>query len=135
MAQQVNKASEQTASQAVAAVDARKDPKTGLRPQGLKGAGKASGVMGSVMFDQVRAGMTMPDGLLGGVNIYFDLIDDRGGKHQHVSLEDIDNARHEGWDKVYDQLPSVHITHYGPRIRGESSWKHKQGAFVIGSFK
>ena len=133
---QVNKASEQTASQAVAAVDARKDPKTGLRPQGLKGAGKASGAMGSVMFDQVREGMTMPDGLLAGVNLYFDIIEGRGGKHQHVSLEDIDNARDVAtWDRSYDQLPSVHITHYVKRITGKESWKHKQASFPIGSFK
>ena len=135
MSNSVKRASDQTATQAMAAVDSRKDPKTGLRPQGLKGSGKAAGKMGSVMFDQVRAGMTMAAGLLGAVDLYYDLIEERGGKHQHISLQDIDNARDEKWDKVYDQLPSVQITHYAPRILGKESWKHKQDAFPIGSFK
>jgi hypothetical protein len=132
---QANKASDQTAAQAMAAVDSRKDPKTGLRPQGLKGSGKAAGKMGSVMFDKVRDGMVMPAALLTAVNIYFDLMEERGGKHQHISLQDIDNARDEEWDKVYDQLPSTQITHYAPRIRGDETWRHKQPKFVIGSFK
>ena len=135
MSNSVKRASDQTAAQAMAAVDSRKDPKTGLRPQGLKGSGKAAGKMGSVMFDQVRDGMTMPAALVTAVNIYFDLMEERGGKHQHISLQDIDNARDEEWDKVYDQLPSEHITHYAPRIRGEETWRHKQPKFVIGSFK
>jgi len=132
---QANKASDQTAAQAMAAVDSRKDPKTGLRPQGTKGAGKLAGKRGLVKFDQVRDNMTMPAGLYGAVELYFDIIEERGGKHQFVSLQDIDNATDATWEANYEQLPSVHITHYVKRILGEESWKHKQDAFPIGSFK
>ena len=122
---------QQTAKQAVQAIDQRKAEAT--RPT-VQGRGKGTGAMGSITFDKVPNGFKVANQVALVIDAYFDLIAENGGNHQMVSISDI-NDKADLLGLGYDQDATQIIGHYKPSIEGSTSWLYKQGKIRIGSFK
>jgi len=86
---------------------------------------------GSIMFDTVPATIKLPRQMTLVINAYFDIVEERGGKHQPVKLEDINN--HADF-KQYRQDACDILKHYKLKIEGAKPWKYNQGLIQLGQF-
>ena len=121
---------QQTAKQAVQAIDERKANK--VQRSEVVATGKT--VSGSIMLDSVKAGMRLPNQMALVVNAYYDLVDEAGGNHQMIKIDDITNHLETKFN-VYAQDAATIIKHYKLQIEGSKEWKHQQGKIKIGSFQ
>ena len=122
---------QQTAKQAVQAIDERKAKAT--RPT-MRARGTGSGAMGSITFDNVPDGFKVANQVALVIDAYFDLIADNGGDHQMITVEAINNKA----DLIglgYTQDAAIIIGHYKPMIEGVQPWAYRQGKIRIGKFK
>lgn len=100
-----------------------------VRPTNMIATGKSTS--GSIMFDTVPATIKLPRQMTLVINAYFDIVEERGGKHQPVKLEDINN--HADF-KQYRQDASDILKHYKLKIEGAKPWKYDQGLIQLGQF-
>ena len=89
---------------------------------------------GSIMFDTMPKAIKLPKQMVIVINAYYDLVDERGGSHQFVTIEELNQAC-EPQFKAYSQDAATIIAHYKQRIEGTKAWKYDQGLIQIGQFK
>ena len=127
MVQSAQKQVTQSARQAAEAVDARKIERATVVAQG-------KAINGSIMFDTIPKTINLPNQMALVINAYYDLCDERGGNHQFVTIEELNQAC-ESRFKGYSQDAATIIAHYKQQIEGTKPWKRKQGLIKIGQFK
>ena len=102
---------------------------TAVRPTNMIATGKS--ISGSIMFDTVPSTIRLPRQMTLVINAYFDLVEERGGKHQPIKLDDIND--HADF-KQYRQDANTIIKHYKLQIEGAKAWKYDQGMIQLGQF-
>ena len=89
---------------------------------------------GSITFDTMPKAIKLPRQMVIVINAYYDLIDERGGTHQLVTIEELNQVCEEQF-AGYSQDAATIIAHYKQQIEGSKAWKHNQGKIQIGQFK
>ena len=130
MATSAQKQVTQSARQAAQAVDAKKAAMLELP----KMISTGKNVSGSVMFDTMPKEINLPRQLVIVITAYYGLVNERGGTHQLVTIEELNQVCEEQF-KAYSQDAATIIAHYKQQIEGTKPWKRKQGLIKIGQFK
>lgn len=130
MATSAQKQVTQSARQAAEAVDAKKAAMLELP----KMISTGKNVSGSVMFDTMPKEINLPRQLVIVITAYYGLVNERGGTHQFITIEELNQVCEEQF-KSYSQDAATIIAHYKQQIEGTKAWKRKQGLIKIGQFK
>ena len=83
-----------------------------------------------IMFDSMKP-LKLPHQLGLVVEAYYNAIDAIDGKHQLISLEDLNNSC--DFSRYRQDVVEI-VKHYKLRIEGVKPWKNGQGCVKIGTF-
>ena len=125
-------APEQTAREAIANLDAKKEANAS-KPKRPSVLASGKGVYGHVMFDKVPDGFKVAAQLAVAIDVYFELLGD--GPHRPISINEMREyvEADEKLSLVYETQGFVKVfKHYAGEIVGKDAWKYKQGTFAIG---
>ena len=123
MTNSAKKQVEQTASQALEAVNKRKVERVAFTTMGKS-------INGKIMFDTMKA-IKVPHQLGLVISAYYEAIDALNGAHQLVSMDQINDL--VDFSQYQQDAPTI-LKHYKLQIEGVKPWKYAQGCVKIGTF-
>tara|TARA_R110000822_G_scaffold82027_2_gene194131 strand:+ start:178 stop:552 length:375 start_codon:yes stop_codon:yes gene_type:complete len=123
MSNSAKKQVEQTAGQALEAVNNNKVERVAFTTTGKS-------VNGKVMFDSMKA-IKLPHQLGLVIKAYYEAVDALNGSHQLVSMDTINEL--VDFSQYQQDAPTI-LKHYKLQIEGTKPWKYAQGCVKIGTF-
>tara|TARA_R110000751_G_C13398810_1_gene437407 strand:- start:56 stop:430 length:375 start_codon:yes stop_codon:yes gene_type:complete len=123
MSNSAKKQVEQTAGQALEAVNNNKVERVAFTTTGKS-------VNGKVMFDSMKA-IKLPHQLGLVIKAYYEAVDALNGSHQLVSMDTINEL--VDFSQYQQDAPTI-LKHYKLQTEGTKPWKYAQGCVKIGTF-